>query len=89
MREVAININAQVTFETTNEGARVMREFYACTPVLTARDIEWLASRRTLPLWEVMQVFGPHTRMGGPALIKGNMLRTAEGECVNVFESAA
>lgn len=89
MSEVSVNISAQVSFETTPEGARIMREHYACTPALAAREVNWLASRRTLPLWEVMQVFGPHTYMGGPSHIKGNVLTLETGDCVKIGEAVA
>jgi hypothetical protein len=69
-----LNINAQVAFRLTDRG-RFAREEFLRRIGLPASYPMWQADADgtvTAPLWEVMQVLGPHTMMGAANTIDRN-----------------
>jgi hypothetical protein len=71
-----LSLNEEVSFDMTAEGTRVYREYLRNLRLekyendyITGNPYKW-------PLWQVMQVFGPHTFMGmSHDLIERNEVR--------------
>ena len=71
-----MNVNDQVSVTLTEEGLRLWDEYHDGYPALQARARE--EGGLKTEVWKLMQVFGPHVRMGGPNHFVNNEIKIVE-----------
>lgn len=70
-----VNLNSRCTFVLTDAGAFIWNARYINLPAQHWPEPVPAGTSVTTMLWEVMQVFGPHTflGMGGPHFVDNNL----------------
>jgi len=70
MKEITVNINQEARIELTPAGKALCQQ----EGRLNQWNFNYITNTLRGPIWELMQIFGPHTYMGGPHHIVGNNL---------------
>lgn len=73
MADLTVNCNTMVQVELTAEGRNVYRLYLDAIPGKFRPDMP-ADGIVTMPLWEIMQLFGPHTAQFLPVLFVSNKI---------------
>lgn len=83
-----VDLNAQVTVVLTPEGVGIWEHYWHSVGLPPSKVEQPVDGALTLPLWECMQVFGPHMHFGFPPPMSTKItIRTATADTSSTLVS--